>query len=74
MSDELPVMVSEPLVDRSERDLPRSNFLVVAAGAIAAVGAVGALQPFFDSMNPAADVCAFATVDGNLQRHNRDNA
>ena len=66
MSNELPVMVSEPLVDRPERDLPRRNFLVVAGGAFAAVGAAGALWPFFDSMNPAADVRAFATVDVNF--------
>jgi len=66
MSNELPVMVSEPLVDRPERDLPRRNFLVVAGGAFAAVGGAGALWPFFDSMNPAADVRAFATVDVNL--------
>lgn len=66
MSNEMSVMASGPVDDRPERDVPRRDFLVVAGGAFAAVGGAIALWPFIDSMNPAADVRAFATVDVSL--------
>ena len=46
---------------------PRRDFLLLTAGAMAAVGAVATLWPFIDSMNPAADtIAAGAPVDVDL--------
>jgi ubiquinol-cytochrome c reductase iron-sulfur subunit len=44
----------------------RRDFLEISAGAFAAIGAAAALWPFVDSMNPAADVRALATVEVDL--------
>lgn len=44
----------------------RRDFLYLATAAVAAVGAGSALWPFIDSMNPAADTLALATIDVNL--------
>lgn len=41
----------------------RRDFLVLTAGGMAAVGAAGAAWPLIDSMNPAADTLALATVE-----------
>ena len=44
----------------------RRDFLYLAAGAFAALGAALALWPFVASMNPAADVLALATTEVDL--------
>jgi len=44
----------------------RRDFLYLATGAMAAVGAGAAIWPFIDSMNPAADVRALASIEVNL--------
>jgi ubiquinol-cytochrome c reductase iron-sulfur subunit len=44
----------------------RRDFLVLSAGALAAVGGAGALWPFIDSMNPAADTLALASIEVDL--------
>lgn len=44
----------------------RRDFLYLTAGAFGAVGAVSAIWPFVDSMNPAADTLALATVEVDL--------
>ncbi|NBB84241.1 MAG: ubiquinol-cytochrome c reductase iron-sulfur subunit [Alphaproteobacteria bacterium] len=44
----------------------RRDFLYLAVGAMAAVGAGAAIWPFVDSMNPAADVRALASIEVNL--------
>ena len=41
----------------------RRDFLKLATGAMGVIGVAGAVWPFIDSMNPAADVLAQATVD-----------
>ena len=46
----------------------RRDFLYIATGATAAVGTAAVLWPFIDSMNPAADVRAFASVEVDLSQ------
>ncbi|MFC4346540.1 ubiquinol-cytochrome c reductase iron-sulfur subunit [Kordiimonas lipolytica] len=46
--------------------LPRRDFLHVASGALIATGGIVATWPFIDSMNPAADTLALASVDVDL--------
>ena len=45
----------------------RRDFLYLAAGATAAVGTAAMIWPLIDSMNPAADVLALATVEIDLE-------
>ena len=45
---------------------PRRDFLKLAAGSFAAVGAVGVAWPFIASMNPSGDVLALASADVDL--------
>ena len=45
----------------------RRDFLYLAAGAFAAVGAAASLWPFIHSMNPAADVLALAAIEVDLK-------
>lgn len=44
----------------------RRDFLYLATGAVAVVGAAAAAWPFIDSLNPSADVLAFATADVDI--------
>jgi len=44
----------------------RRDFLYLATGAMAAVGAAAAIWPFIDSMNPSADVLALASIEVDL--------
>ncbi len=44
----------------------RRDFIVLSASAMAGLGAAAAVWPFVDSMNPAADVLALATIEVNL--------
>ncbi len=44
----------------------RRDFLYVATGAMAAVGAAAAAWPFIDQMNPSAAVLALSSVEVNL--------
>jgi ubiquinol-cytochrome c reductase iron-sulfur subunit len=44
----------------------RRDFIFVATGAMAAVGAAGAIWPFVAQMNPDASVLALSTVDVDL--------
>lgn len=44
----------------------RRDFLYLTAGAFGAVGAASVAWPFIDSLNPAADTLALATVEVNL--------
>lgn len=44
----------------------RRDFLLYATGAMGAVGTALAVWPFIDSMNPAKDVMALATVEVDL--------
>jgi ubiquinol-cytochrome c reductase iron-sulfur subunit len=44
-------------------DGTRRDFLYVASGAMAAVGAAAAAWPFIDQMNPSAAALALSTVE-----------
>lgn len=44
----------------------RRDFLVLASGAMGGLGAASFVVPFVDSMNPAADTLAAATIDVDL--------
>ena len=51
----------------STRDAPtRRDFLYIATGAATSVGAVLAMWPFIDQMNPAADTMAMSKVEVDL--------
>ena len=51
----------------SPKDPKKRDFIVLTAGAMTAVGAAASLWPFVDSMNPAADVLALASVEVDLK-------
>ncbi len=53
--------VPQPPKDETKRD-----FLYLTAGAMAAVGAGSLVWPFVDSMNPAKDTLALASIDVDL--------
>ncbi len=44
----------------------RRDFLLIATGAFAAVGAVGMMWPFIDQMNPDASSLALASIDVDI--------
>src|SRR6476619_1181325 len=48
-------------------DPTRRDFLMVATGAMAAVGAIATAWPFINTLNPAADTLALSTVEVNVQ-------
>ena len=47
-------------------DTTRRDFIYIAAGAVAAVGAAATVWPFIDQMNPAADTRALSTTEVDL--------
>ncbi len=55
-----------PTFEPGSDDVTRRDFLYVATGAMAAVGAAASLWPLIDSMNPSADLRATATTEVDL--------
>lgn len=49
-----------------DKDPNRRDFIYIAGGAVATVGAAAAIWPFIDQMNPAADTRAMANTDVDL--------
>lgn len=49
-------------------DVTRRDFIHVAAAGMAGVGAIGALWPFIDQMNPAADTLALASIEVDVSQ------
>jgi len=49
-----------------DADKGRRDFLLLATGAMGTVGTALALWPFIDSMNPAKDVLALASIEVDL--------
>lgn len=47
-------------------DTTRRDFIYIAAGGVAAVGAIATVWPFIDQMNPAADTRALSTTEVDL--------
>jgi ubiquinol-cytochrome c reductase iron-sulfur subunit len=58
--------VAEAHAETHEGETTRRDFIYIAAGAVAAVGAAGAIWPFIDQMNPAADTRAMSTTEVDL--------
>ncbi|GEP61980.1 ubiquinol-cytochrome c reductase iron-sulfur subunit [Reyranella soli] len=48
-------------------DPTRRDFLMVATGALGAVGIAATAWPFINNLNPAADTLALSTVEVNVQ-------
>lgn len=59
---------SEDIKDQTSnpKEEKRRDFLYLTATAMGAVGTAGALWPFLNSMNPAADTAAMATTDVDI--------
>ncbi|MBF0176640.1 MAG: ubiquinol-cytochrome c reductase iron-sulfur subunit [Magnetococcales bacterium] len=55
----------EPMVTQQEES--RRDFLILATGAVSAVGVAGACWPFIQSWSPTADVLAQATTEVDLK-------
>ncbi len=50
----------------TKKTVTRRDFLVLSATAMAGVGAAACAWPFVDSMNPASDVLALASIEVDL--------
>ena len=48
-------------------DPTRRDFLMVATGALGAVGVAAVAWPFINNLNPAADTLALSSIDVNVQ-------
>ncbi len=54
--------------NHEEDGVTRRDMIHVSAGVMAGVGAIGALWPFIDQMNPAADTLALASVEVDISQ------
>jgi ubiquinol-cytochrome c reductase iron-sulfur subunit len=52
--------------DHAGEAVTRRDFLYLTTGALGAVGAATAVWPFVNSMNPAADTLALASIEVNI--------
>src|SRR5450755_1636735 len=59
-------MSSTSIPGGAHGDPTRRDFLMVATGAMAAVGAISVAWPFINNLNPAADTLALSTVEVNV--------
>mgnify|MGYP002839919171 FL=1 len=59
-------MANDNTKTKETKDQTKRDFLYLSAGAIGAVGAASFMWPFIDSMNPAADTLALASVEVNI--------
>ncbi len=60
-------MLNNPALRPDREAETRRDFLYLTAGAMAAVGTAAAVWPLIDSMNPAADMRALASVEADLE-------
>jgi ubiquinol-cytochrome c reductase iron-sulfur subunit len=58
--------LKDDLVTATTDDATRRDFLYVASGAMAGVGALAAIWPFIDQMNPSAAVLALSSIEVDL--------
>jgi len=58
--------VASTTAPKTSSDSTRRDFLYIATGAVAAVGAAAAAWPFIDQMNPAASVLALASIEADI--------
>ena len=54
------------MADPNDTDKGRRDFIFIATGAVAAVGAAATVWPFIDQMEPAADTRAMSTTEVDL--------
>jgi len=59
-------MATQPHDDLTETGERRRDFIYIATGAFAAVGAAAVAWPLVNQMNPSADVLALASIDLDL--------
>ncbi|MBS0222644.1 MAG: ubiquinol-cytochrome c reductase iron-sulfur subunit [Proteobacteria bacterium] len=60
-------MASSSIPAGAHGDPTRRDFLMVATGALGAVGAIAVAWPFINNLNPAADTLALSTIEVNVQ-------
>jgi ubiquinol-cytochrome c reductase iron-sulfur subunit len=60
-------MASSSIPAGGHGDPTRRDFLMVATGAMGAVGAIAVAWPFINNLNPAADTLALSTVAVNVK-------
>ncbi len=60
-------MATDEQFDKGTGAVSRRDFLYVATGAFASLGALAAVWPFVDQMNPSADVRAMSTTEVDLE-------
>ena len=60
-------MASSSIPAGAHGDPNRRDFLMVASGAMAAVGAIATAWPFINNLNPAADTLALSSVEVNVK-------
>jgi len=60
-------MASSSIPAGGHSDPTRRDFLMVATGALAGVGAAATAWPFINNLNPAADTLALASIEVNVQ-------
>ena len=55
------------MTDTTDKHEPtRRDFIHIASGSFAAVGAAAVVWPFIDQMNPSADVLALASIEVDI--------
>jgi ubiquinol-cytochrome c reductase iron-sulfur subunit len=59
-------MIPDTSIPETPIDGRRRDFIYVATGAFAAVGAAAAVWPLINQMNPSADVLAVASIDVDI--------
>src|SRR5450432_2049294 len=60
-------MASSTIPSGAHGDPTRRDFLMVATGAMAAVGGIATAWPFINNLNPAADTLALSSVEVNVK-------
>jgi ubiquinol-cytochrome c reductase iron-sulfur subunit len=60
-------MASASIPAGAHGDPSRRDFLFVASGAMAAVGAIATAWPFINNLNPAADTLALSSIEVNVK-------
>jgi len=60
-------MASSSIPADAHGDPSRRDFLMVASGALATVGAAATAWPFINNLNPAADTLALSTIEVNVK-------
>ena len=59
-------MASSTIPSGAHGDPTRRDFLMVATGAMAAVGGIATAWPFINNLNPAADTLALSSIEVNV--------